>query len=167
MTFHWRADGGPILNADLVAFSRGSGPILLRNPIFVCVFSGEIRTSYPLPPSGSAHDNLILFSDPRVKGWPLIDDPLVSFYIIVAYVIFTLVGPIWMRKRQPFQLKPLLILYNFSMVLYSAYIVHEVGRTLNRALAAQILRIYTCAYKRLRSMSLISTFAIHIVYLIV
>ena len=35
MAFRWRADGGPTLNAGLVAlwFFRGSGPVLLRNPI--------------------------------------------------------------------------------------------------------------------------------------
>ena len=43
MAFRWRADDGPTLNAGLVAlcFFRGSGPLsclLLRNPIFFCVF---------------------------------------------------------------------------------------------------------------------------------
>ena len=33
MAFRWRADNGPTLNAGLVVlrFSRGSGPVLLRN----------------------------------------------------------------------------------------------------------------------------------------
>ena len=37
MAFRWRADDGPTLNAGLVAlgFFRGSGPVLLRNPIFL------------------------------------------------------------------------------------------------------------------------------------
>ena len=41
MVFGWRADDGPTLNAGFVAlwFFRGSGPVLLRNPIF-CDFSG-------------------------------------------------------------------------------------------------------------------------------
>ena len=36
VAFRWRADGGPTLNAGLVAlwFYRGSGPVLLRNSIF-------------------------------------------------------------------------------------------------------------------------------------
>ena len=37
MAFRWRADVGPTLN--VLQFFRGSGPILLRNPIF-CNFSG-------------------------------------------------------------------------------------------------------------------------------
>ena len=34
MAFCWRADDGPTLNVGLVAlrFSRGSGPVLFRNP---------------------------------------------------------------------------------------------------------------------------------------
>ena len=37
MAFRWRVDDGPTLNAGLVAlgFFRGSGPLLLRNPIFL------------------------------------------------------------------------------------------------------------------------------------
>ena len=37
MAFCWRADDGPTLNAGLVAlwFYRGSGSVLLRNPIFL------------------------------------------------------------------------------------------------------------------------------------
>ena len=37
MAFCGWADGGPTLNASLVAlwFYRGSGPVLLRNPIFL------------------------------------------------------------------------------------------------------------------------------------
>ena len=50
MAFRWRADGGPTLNPGLVAlwFYRGSGPVLLRNPIF-CDFSWG-GGSGPLPP---------------------------------------------------------------------------------------------------------------------
>ena len=51
----------PTLNAGLVAlwFFRGSGPVLLRNPIFLCFFwgvGGVSRPPVPPPPSGSVHD---------------------------------------------------------------------------------------------------------------
>ena len=52
MLFRWWADGGPTLNAGLVWFFRGSGPVLLRNPIFFRFFR-RVRTA--CPPSGSAH----------------------------------------------------------------------------------------------------------------
>ena len=53
MAFRWRADDGPTLNAGLVAlwFYRGSGPVLLRNPIFIFFQGGPD----PLSPFGSAH----------------------------------------------------------------------------------------------------------------
>ena len=37
MAFRWRADDGPALNTGLVdlRFFRGSGPVLLENPIFL------------------------------------------------------------------------------------------------------------------------------------
>ena len=37
MAFRWRIDNGPTLNAVLVGlrFFRGSGPVLLENPIFL------------------------------------------------------------------------------------------------------------------------------------
>ena len=54
MAFRWRADVGPTLNASLVAlwFFRGSGPVLLRNPIFLW-FSrggGGGGSGPPVPP---------------------------------------------------------------------------------------------------------------------
>ena len=52
MAFRWRADDGPTLNAGLVAllFFSGSGPVLLRNPIFCCDFSVGVWTPCPTPP---------------------------------------------------------------------------------------------------------------------
>ena len=48
MAFRWRADDGPTLNAGLMAaFYRGSGPVLLENPIFLRFFRGGPD---PLPP---------------------------------------------------------------------------------------------------------------------
>ena len=56
MAFHWCADDGPTKNAGLVAswFLRGSGPVLLRNPILLWFFRGE--SGPPVLPSGSTHD---------------------------------------------------------------------------------------------------------------
>ena len=55
MAFCWRDDGGPSLNADLVAlwFYIGSRPVLLKYPIFL-LFLG-VGGPDPLPLSGSAH----------------------------------------------------------------------------------------------------------------
>ena len=56
MAFRCRADGGPTLNAGLVAlwFYWGYGPVLLRNRIF-CDFTGGVRTPSPPTPCAFAH----------------------------------------------------------------------------------------------------------------
>ena len=59
MACHLLADGGPTLNAGLVAlyFFMGSGPVLLRS-LYFCDFS-EGEGSGPPTPSGSAHVSFI------------------------------------------------------------------------------------------------------------
>ena len=51
MAFCWRADDGPTLNAGLVAvIFRGSGPVLLENPIFLWFFrGGGVGSGTPAP----------------------------------------------------------------------------------------------------------------------
>ena len=39
MAFRWRADDGP--TSIMASFFRGSGPVMLKNPTFLCFFSGE------------------------------------------------------------------------------------------------------------------------------
>ena len=53
MAFHWRADDGPTLNIGPVV--SGSGPALLRNPIFLYFLGAGVRTPGSL--SGSAHES--------------------------------------------------------------------------------------------------------------
>ena len=57
MAFGWRANDDPKLNAGLVAmcFFCGSGPVLLRNPMFCDFSGGGGQTHVPPPPSGSEH----------------------------------------------------------------------------------------------------------------
>ena len=65
MAFRWLADGGPTLNAALVAlwwFYRGSGPVLQRNPIakksYIPLAGGKmvmLRLHY-VPGGNGSHD---------------------------------------------------------------------------------------------------------------
>ena len=61
--FKWRFTGGPMMvqqmNAALRAFLffRGSGPVLLRNPIFLWVFRGSGPPVHPLVPHMSYCNN--------------------------------------------------------------------------------------------------------------
>ena len=62
MAFRWREDDGLTMNAGLVAvIFRGSGPELLRNPIFCDIlvfFSEGVRANWPS--SGSAQRALVV-----------------------------------------------------------------------------------------------------------
>nr|XP_015210702.1 PREDICTED: elongation of very long chain fatty acids protein 1 isoform X1 [Lepisosteus oculatus]XP_015210703.1 PREDICTED: elongation of very long chain fatty acids protein 1 isoform X1 [Lepisosteus oculatus]XP_015210704.1 PREDICTED: elongation of very long chain fatty acids protein 1 isoform X1 [Lepisosteus oculatus]XP_015210705.1 PREDICTED: elongation of very long chain fatty acids protein 1 isoform X1 [Lepisosteus oculatus] len=65
-------------------------------------------------------------TDSRVKSYPLMQGAVPMTLILMAYVLFVLyVGPRLMAKRKPFQLKWPMIIYNFSMVALSSYIVYE------------------------------------------
>ncbi|KAM4642260.1 very long chain fatty acid elongase 1 [Discoglossus pictus] len=65
-------------------------------------------------------------TDPRIKDYPLMASPFLPGAILLFYVYFVLsLGPRLMANRKPFDLKPLMVVYNFSLVLFSAYIVYE------------------------------------------
>ena len=69
----------------------------------------------------------LLFLDPRIKGYPLMESPVNMSAILLAYLAFVLyIGPRFMANRKPYQLKEVMIVYNFSLVAVSIYIVYEV-----------------------------------------
>lgn len=54
--------------------------------------------------------------------------PVLMTSILLTYVYFVLsLGPRIMANRKPFQLRGFMIVYNFSLVALSLYIVYEVG----------------------------------------
>lgn len=64
--------------------------------------------------------------DRRTENWPLVKSPVPMLLIISAYLIVVRYGPRMMASRQPFQLKPLLVIYNFSVAALNLYIAGEV-----------------------------------------
>ncbi|KAF2884521.1 hypothetical protein ILUMI_21666 [Ignelater luminosus] len=72
------------------------------------------------------HDMLENDSDPRVKGWFLMSSPLPTLAICLFYVYFSRVmGPRLMENRKPFNLRNVLIIYNFMQTIFSAWIFYE------------------------------------------
>ncbi|GBP83488.1 Elongation of very long chain fatty acids protein 7 [Eumeta japonica] len=58
-----------------------------------------------------------------VDSWWLMGSPFPVLIILGSYLLFVLrIGPQYMNKREPFQLKTLLILYNAAQVLFSLYL---------------------------------------------
>ncbi|CAI9164083.1 unnamed protein product [Rangifer tarandus platyrhynchus] len=64
-------------------------------------------------------------TDKRVENWPLMQSPLPTLCISTLYLLFVWLGPKWMKDREPFQMRLVLILYNFGMVLLNLFIFRE------------------------------------------
>jgi elongation of very long chain fatty acids protein 7 len=52
--------------------------------------------------------------------------PIPSAIICIAYTVFVIFGKSIMKDRKPFELKNVLIIYNFAMVIVSGYLFYEV-----------------------------------------
>ncbi|KAM7401293.1 hypothetical protein PAMA_005469 [Pampus argenteus] len=61
----------------------------------------------------------------RTDHWLLVYSPVPISCIFLCYLIIIWAGPKLMAKREPVNLKPVLIVYNFAMVCLSAYMFYE------------------------------------------
>jgi len=66
-------------------------------------------------------------TDPRTAQWPLMQTPWPTVALCIGYFAMCWVGPSLMEKRKPFELRPILIVYNFALVLLSVYMFLEVS----------------------------------------
>ncbi|EDL26469.1 elongation of very long chain fatty acids (FEN1/Elo2, SUR4/Elo3, yeast)-like 4, isoform CRA_a [Mus musculus] len=64
-------------------------------------------------------------ADKRVADWPLMQSPWPTISISTLYLLFVWLGPKWMKDREPFQMRLVLIIYNFGMVLLNLFIFRE------------------------------------------
>ena len=65
--------------------------------------------------------------DPRTKDWLLVGGPMPLLTILIMYNYFCIsAGPRWMKNRQPFDNKYVLIVYNAVQVVFSTWLVNEV-----------------------------------------
>lgn len=57
-------------------------------------------------------------TDPRTRGWILVEHPLLLLSITAAYLAFVVkIGPKLMEKRQPFKLTALMTFYNIAQII--------------------------------------------------
>lgn len=73
--------------------------------------------------------------------------PIPGTLLVILYLIIVWIGPKLMASREPFNLKPLLIVYNFAMVGLSFYMFWEV--TLMDLLLFQYLFLSLCHFEKL------------------
>ncbi|XP_047223232.1 ELOVL fatty acid elongase 8a isoform X2 [Girardinichthys multiradiatus] len=71
------------------------------------------------------YQDILENGDKRTDSWLLVYSPVPITCIFLCYLIIIWVGPKLMANRQPVNLKPLLIVYNFAMVCLSAYMFYE------------------------------------------
>ncbi|KAM5284536.1 very long chain fatty acid elongase 4 [Hipposideros larvatus] len=64
-------------------------------------------------------------TDKRVENWPLMQSPWPTLCISTLYLLFVWLGPKWMQAREAFQMRLVLIIYNFGMVLLNLFIFRE------------------------------------------
>lgn len=61
---------------------------------------------------------------PLLDSWPLYGDPSTVAMILIAYISFVFyLGPKLMEKRQPFNLKNVIIVYNAVQVFYNSWVL--------------------------------------------
>ncbi|XP_035217580.1 elongation of very long chain fatty acids protein 1-like [Stegodyphus dumicola] len=66
--------------------------------------------------------------DPRVATWPMMDNPMKGVTLVIMYLGFVkVVGPAWMRDQKPYDLRYLMVLYNFTLVAISAWLFVNFG----------------------------------------
>lgn len=67
--------------------------------------------------------------DPRIKHWSIIGDPLYTLVVCGGYLLFTyVIGPRFMKNRQPLDLRWAIRLHNMFMVVANAYFLVEFPR---------------------------------------
>ncbi|GFS01646.1 elongation of very long chain fatty acids protein [Elysia marginata] len=64
-------------------------------------------------------------ADPRVENWFMMQSPLPSLMICLAYFVFVWISPMLMKDRKPMELRQVLIIYNLAMVALSSYTFYE------------------------------------------
>ncbi|RXN22855.1 fatty acid elongase [Labeo rohita] len=63
--------------------------------------------------------------DSRVRGWLLLDNYIPTFAFTVMYLLIVWMGPRYMKNRQPYSCRALLVPYNLCLTLLSLYMFYE------------------------------------------
>ena len=72
------------------------------------------------------YDLIETYGDERTKKLFLMDQPLTILAICAGYVALVKhIGPKFMKNRKPFELKRLMMLYNFAQVVFNTWLFRE------------------------------------------
>ena len=89
------------------------------------------------------HDFFEEHGDPRLKPYPLMSSgPWSTFALVALYLyVVKIFGPNYMRDRKPYNLKAVMVVYNFLMVAVSGWMFLEGCFMTNFG-----LDLWTCQY---------------------
>lgn len=73
----------------------------------------------------NVHEYFRSNGDARTDNWLLVYEPSYILAFTIGYLLVVLIGPKWMEKREGFDLRKLLIVYNFFLVGLSGWMLHE------------------------------------------
>ncbi|XP_058969045.2 very long chain fatty acid elongase 4 [Pocillopora verrucosa] len=63
--------------------------------------------------------------DPKTEEWPLVATPWPTIALVAMYLFIVKVGPKVMENRKAYELREILVVYNFALVLLSGWMMYE------------------------------------------
>ncbi|CAH3106609.1 unnamed protein product [Pocillopora meandrina] len=63
--------------------------------------------------------------DPKTEEWPLVATPWPTISLVAMYLFIVKVGPKMMENRKAYELREILVVYNFALVLLSGWMMYE------------------------------------------
>ncbi|KAJ8881786.1 hypothetical protein PR048_018272 [Dryococelus australis] len=89
----------------------------------LCLIDGEVGELEIMSVEGA---DVGVLADPRVNQWSMMGSPIPTLAICLSYAYFAKVlGPRLMENKKPFDLRQVLIVYNFLQMVFSAWIFNE------------------------------------------
>ncbi len=76
----------------------------------------------------SAYNTWMTSRDPRVRAWPLLESPVPTVVLCLAYIAFVTVGPTVLKGRS-WTLRTPVLVYNVFIVVLNAFIAYELFAT--------------------------------------
>lgn len=73
-----------------------------------------------------SYNETMELADPRALDYPLMNSVVPNFVSTLIYLwVVIYAGPRYMKKRQPLELRPVIVLYNLCMVLFATFLFYE------------------------------------------
>lgn len=96
-------------------------------------FASQLYEVMPGPMRYALYDFWEMYHNPELNKYALFNGgPWLISLFIGSYLYFVLrAGPRLMENKQPFDLKPLIRIYNFGMVIFNAYLFYHASPFLN------------------------------------